>query len=370
MTKILVIEDESILREEILEWLTFEDYDAIGAEDGAAGIEQAFLSPPDLIICDITMPRLDGYAVLLEIRANQITMGIPFIFMTARASHDDIRMGMASGADDYITKPFSRLELLQAVQARLEKKTAQIRAHQHETEQLQEALMHERAQRMLKARLVAMFSHDFRNPLAVILSSNSLLRSYGDRLDPHKRLSHMNSIEASVRQLLQMLDDMLVVAQMETDHFSLRPEPVDVEHFFHQLVDEFQVLHAETHEISFECQFDSIIRVDPRLWRQIAANLISNAIKYSARGSKIWVTVINRNSDCVLTVQDQGIGISRADQERLFEAFQRGSNVGNISGTGLGLAIVKQAASLLGGSIQLDSQPDVGTKISVTIYSP
>jgi signal transduction histidine kinase len=98
--------------------------------------------------------------------------------------------------------------------------------------------------------------------------------------------------------------------------------------------------------------------------------LISNAIKYSARGSKIWVTVINRNSDCVLTVQDQGIGISRADQERLFEAFQRGSNVGNISGTGLGLAIVKQAASLLGGSIQLDSQPDVGTKISVTIYSP
>src|SRR5260221_10488792 len=119
MTKILVIEDEAILRGEVAEWLTFEGYDVISAGDGVAGVECAFRDLPDLIISDITMPRLDGYGVLLEMHANAATAHIPFILVTARASHDDIRQGMALGADDYITKPFSRLELLQAVQARL-----------------------------------------------------------------------------------------------------------------------------------------------------------------------------------------------------------------------------------------------------------
>src|SRR5258707_7943590 len=124
MTKILVIEDEAMLRKEVLDILTFEGYEAIGAEDGLAGVECARRERPDLIVCDITMPRLDGYGVLLEIQANPATTDIPFIFVTARASHEDTRKGMASGADDYITKPFTRLDLLQAVKAPLEKKIA------------------------------------------------------------------------------------------------------------------------------------------------------------------------------------------------------------------------------------------------------
>src|SRR5258707_7424131 len=124
MTQILVIEDETMLREEVLDWLTFEGYEAVGAQDGLVGVETAAEHRPDLIICDITMPRLDGYGVLLEIQANPATIGIPFIFVTARASQEDTRKGMASGADDYITKPFTRLDLLQAVKAPLEKKIA------------------------------------------------------------------------------------------------------------------------------------------------------------------------------------------------------------------------------------------------------
>src|SRR5690349_8908794 len=116
MTKILVIEDEKILREEVADWLMLEDYEAMSAEDGIAGVEAAFRHLPDLIICDITMPRLDGHGVLLELRANSTTADIPFIFVTARASYEDVRTGMDLGADDYITKPFTRLELLTAIQ--------------------------------------------------------------------------------------------------------------------------------------------------------------------------------------------------------------------------------------------------------------
>lgn len=124
MTKILVIEDESLLRTEVLDWLTFEGYTSIGAEDGIAGVEAAFRTMPDLIISDITMPKLDGYGVLLELHSNPVTSRIPFIFVTARAAHEDVRKGMSAGADDYITKPFTRRELLEAVESRLQKKIA------------------------------------------------------------------------------------------------------------------------------------------------------------------------------------------------------------------------------------------------------
>lgn len=124
MTKILVIEDIPILREEIVEWLILEGYEAFGAADGVDGVKAALLHHPDLIICDIMMPRLDGYGVLREVREDQSTAAVPFIFMTARAAHEDIQKGADFGADDYITKPFTRLELFEIIQRRLPKKAA------------------------------------------------------------------------------------------------------------------------------------------------------------------------------------------------------------------------------------------------------
>ncbi len=367
MMKILVIEDEAILRDEVVDWLTFEGYDARGAEDGVVGVDYAIRMVPDLIICDITMPRLDGYGVLSEVHSNPATASVPFVFVTARASHEDVRRGMSLGADDYITKPFTLAELLQAVGTRLQKKAAQEQQHEREVNQLQMALMQEQEQRLLKTKLVAMFSHDFRNPLTSIRLSNGLLRDYADRMDDKRRLSLFNRVDASISQLLQMLDDMLLVAQMETGHLDFTPEVLNAQQFFQHSVDEFQAIDGETHSIVFDSRFTGLMTADPRLLRQIAANLIANAIKYSPKGSEVRVTLDQQDGQCILTVQDQGIGIPEADQERLFGAFQRGSNVGNVSGTGLGLAIVKQAVDLHGGTIHLESQAGVGTTAIVTI---
>lgn len=367
MTKILVIEDEEILRGEVVNWLQLEDYEAMGAEDGVAGVEAAFQHMPDLVLSDITMPRLDGYGVLLELRSNVSTAAIPFIFMTARASHEDIRQGMGLGADDYITKPFTRLELLGTIEARLKKKSAVVQSQRAEIEQLENALVEEHKQRMLKAKMVAMFSHDFRNPLAAIMSSSNLLRDYYERLDEQRRVVHFNRVEASVRQLMQMLDDMLVVSQMETGKLDCKLEPLDVGAFLQDVVNEFQAIHHETHLILFENRFPSVLMADPRLLRQITANLISNAIKYSPHGSEVRIILDRNNNDCILTIRDQGIGIPQADQDNLFETFKRGSNVGSVNGTGLGLAIVKQAVELHGGTIQLESHVGKGTRVMVTI---
>src|SRR4051812_30714393 len=105
-------------------WLNYEGYEVISAENGLEGVAQATKHLPDLIVCDVTMPYLDGFGVLLEVHSNPTTARIPFIFVTARASHADVRHGMNLGADDYITKPFTRLQLLEAIKSRLNKHTA------------------------------------------------------------------------------------------------------------------------------------------------------------------------------------------------------------------------------------------------------
>jgi signal transduction histidine kinase len=136
--------------------------------------------------------------------------------------------------------------------------------------------------------------------------------------------------------------------------------------FMEQMVEEFRVGHPD-YSLIFQSDCTRIVRVDLRLIRQITANLISNAIKYSSVGSEVFVALHCSSEQIVLAVQDRGIGIPEAEQSRLFNAFQRASNVGDVAGTGLGLAIVQHAVNSHGGTIQLESDIDMGTKITVRI---
>lgn len=124
MKKILVIEDSAPFRNLFLKYLTAKGFQTIAAENGFDGIKQAKEQLPDLVICDILMPELNGYSVLATLRQNPETATIPFIFVTAKVTRTDLRKGMVLGADDYITKPFTEAELIEAVSARLEKQVA------------------------------------------------------------------------------------------------------------------------------------------------------------------------------------------------------------------------------------------------------
>ncbi|MDB6026372.1 MAG: DNA-binding response regulator [Verrucomicrobiales bacterium] len=118
MKSILVIEDEPHLRANLLTILQMENFNAFAAENGLRGVEMARQKKPDMILCDIMMPGLDGYSVLQELRSDDATVGIPFIFLTSKSDRTDLRTGMALGADDYLTKPFAVPELLSAIEAR------------------------------------------------------------------------------------------------------------------------------------------------------------------------------------------------------------------------------------------------------------
>lgn len=121
MKKILIVEDNHDVRENLAEILELSGYQPITAENGKIGVEKAMQDPPDLILCDVMMPELDGFGVLHIISRNQRTADVPFIFLTAKAERDDFRRGMSLGADDYITKPFDETVLLQTIETRLKK---------------------------------------------------------------------------------------------------------------------------------------------------------------------------------------------------------------------------------------------------------
>jgi len=367
MTKILVIEDEFPLRQEMVEWLTFENYEVMEAGDGVEGVNAAVLNPPDLIVCDISMPKLDGYGVLLDIQANSALESIPFIFLTAKTTHEDIRKGMQLGADDYLTKPCSRTELLDAITVRLEKKAEHDRERQNQLNAFKEALSTEQEKRLVQAKLVAMFSHDFRNQLMVIRASAILVHDYADRLTAQRRSERLKAIEKSTDVLLEMIDDMLNMAQLDTGSFETKLRPLDVNQFITDIIDEFQTAPGEKHPIHFKSRFYETVLVDSHLLRKIASNLISNAIKYSPAESEIVVMLDKDQKHYVFCVQDHGIGIPESDLVQLSNTFYRGSNVGNIQGTGLGLAIVNQAASLLDGAIKIESKVGLGTTVTVTL---
>lgn len=363
MTKILVIEDDFDIRDAIMNWLQFEGYKVVGAENGKLGLAAIHSEQPDLVICDISMPEMDGHQVLIELRSDTNYAQIPFVFLTAAADRSSMRKGMNLGADDYLTKPFSHADVINMVSTRLGK----LELIQSQIDHLSSVIDVEREQRLLKSRLVGMFSHEFRNPLASILSSSNILQSYSDRLTPERQKEHFRRIDGAVQLLLQMLDEMLMVAEIENGQLTLHVQAINLGRLIERLIEDFRMIDGDKHEFMFSSNLPKTVELDLKLVQHIITNLISNAIKYSPIGSQIGVNAYIEAGQIVLSVQDAGIGIAESDLSRVFEPFFRADNALNTKGTGLGLALAKQAVDVCGGTIEVTSEPGVGSCFTLRI---
>jgi signal transduction histidine kinase len=271
------------------------------------------------------------------------------------------------GADDYITKPFTRLTLLHAIEARLAKKRLQTEAHQQAITQLQHALTQASDHNIFKTKLLAMFSHDFANSLTSILMVSSLLSNHIDLMDANRRQTQISRIESSVHLLLHMLDDLLVIAQVETGTFNQTPAFIPVQPFFQRLQSDCRTIYGDRCQLQLESQNKEIVGIDPRLLHLIASNLITHAIKVSPKGGMISFVLDGRPTECVITVYDQDPNFRTLEQKRFFTALQQPSTVDTIAILGLELAVVKEAVAFYGGSIQLDDQREAGATITVII---
>ncbi|MBK6294852.1 MAG: HAMP domain-containing histidine kinase [Rhodoferax sp.] len=224
----------------------------------------------------------------------------------------------------------------------------------------------------LKSRFVSMTSHEFRTPLAAILSSTELLKYYEQRLAPQERAELVDGIGQSVQRMTTMLDDILLIGRAEADRLDFAPAPLPLRAFCQSVVEELARSRRGGGKPDQRIEFslgtpDAEPVLDEALARRILGNLLSNALKYSPEDKPVRLTVHAHAAGVRFTVEDQGIGIPDTDLPRLFETFHRASNVGNISGTGLGLAIVKKAVDLHGGSIAVHSELGRGTTFTVIL---
>lgn len=364
MTKIVVIEDEFDIRDEIMNWLRYEGHEVVGAKNGKLGLDAIRSVHPDLVLCDIMMPEMDGHEVLIELRADVNFAQLPFVFLTSAADRQSVREGMNLGADDYLTKPFRHQEVINMVQARLGKQD-QI---QTQIAHLNDIIDAEREQYLLKSRLVGMFSHDFRNPLAAILMSSNMLQSYTDRMSPERKQQHFQRIDGSVHKLLQMLDEMLMTSELESGQLTLNLQPTNLRMMLESLLEEFKQISGGKHHLVLSSALPELVDIDPKLAQHVITNLISNAIKYSPEGTQIRVVAQIEDGEIVIAVADAGIGIPEEDLPHIFEPFFRANNAHNIKGSGLGLALVKQILDICGGRIDVVSQHGSGS--CFTVYCP
>jgi PAS domain S-box-containing protein len=235
--------------------------------------------------------------------------------------------------------------------------------------EIQEALEQQKALNELRSRFVAMTSHEFRTPLAAILSAGELLRDYGDRLPPSERAEILDSISAGVQRMSRMLDRVLLLGQADAKMLDFQPQTVDLPDLCRTLVNEAKAQHPGS-----RCEVVTGWGpgvgpgvYDEKLLRHIFGNLLSNAIKYSPGGGVVRFDVTREADDTVFEVADAGIGIPADEIPHLFGSFHRASNVGSIQGTGLGLAIVKNAVDMHGGRIEVTSRVGEGTRFTVRL---
>jgi PAS domain S-box-containing protein len=232
------------------------------------------------------------------------------------------------------------------------------------------ALARERELGELKSKLLSMASHEFRTPLAAILSSAELIEHYGDKIPAQEQRGIMADLAAAARRMQLMLEDMLTLGQAEAGRLQFQPRPVDLDALCRQAVAEVRSAHPR-HQVALQASGPVGTRpVDPRLVQYILANLLSNGCKYSPEGSRVGLSVACEEGALRLDVSDPGIGIAEEDVPHLFESFRRGANVGQRPGSGLGLAIVKRCVELHGGEIRVLSKLGAGSTFSVSLPLP
>ncbi len=235
-------------------------------------------------------------------------------------------------------------------------------------EELRRALAQEKELGELKSRFISMASHDFRTPLTTILSSADLLDRYSHKLSDERKRQHLQQIQASVKHMTGLLEDVLIIGRADAGKVEFKPASLDLGRFCGDLIEELQLSAGAKYLLHLACDGPcEAVALDVKLLRQILTNLLSNAIKYSPDGGEVGLTVICDEAGVVFRVEDHGLGIPAAAQPHLFDTFHRAENVGSIPGTGLGLAIVKKSVDLHHGAIGFESAVGVGTTFIVRL---
>jgi signal transduction histidine kinase len=312
-------------------------------------------------LCILGAVALDKFSDWVEAtKKAEEPVFLPFLLITSRS---DVRMAtrhLWKTIDELITNPIEKIELQVRIEALLQKRqlSLKLKAANDNLQNLNE----------LKSRFISVASHEFRNPLHIILAYAQMLYRGGEKLSSEKKKQLFSRIKASAKKMTNTLDDVLILTKGELTEQKCNLQILDLKEFCQQLVAEIKIGSANNQDINFTVQGEfKKAYFDENLLRHILTNLLTNALKYSPLETGVDFDLIFQDKEIIFKIKDTGIGIPLKDQTHLFESFRRASNVGEIPGTGLGLAIVKQSVDLHGGTIAVDSEDGVGTTFTVVL---
>ncbi|WP_187261893.1 hybrid sensor histidine kinase/response regulator [Pontibacter beigongshangensis] len=350
-----------------------------------------------IYLVDYRLGAHDGLELIKE--AVKAGSAGPFILLTGQSDRETDEKAMRAGALDYLVKGkispnelersirysiehakslavIQRLntELEQRVKDRTQElakviqKLEQTNKSLHEAElEVRKALQKEKELHELKSRFVTIASHEFRTPLSTVLSSASLIGKYKTAETDDKRAKHVERIKSAVNNLTSILNDFLSISRIEEGKIYNVPSTFDLEAFASEISEEAQGVLKTGQQITYVHKGEqTVVHLDKQLLRNIFFNLLSNASKYSGEHKTIYFDTQITDTQIIVTVQDQGIGIPENDKVHLFTPFFRAQNVTNIQGTGLGLNIVKKYVDIMDGTLEYASELDNGTTFTIT----
>jgi signal transduction histidine kinase len=361
---ILVVEDNEPLLGAIRATLEVEGYVVHTATDGEKALQVLEEECPDLIVADIMMPNMDGYALYREVRARPEHIAIPFIFLTAKAEREDVLVGKALGAEDYLTKPLDPEELLVAIAARLDRSRAIQAAAESEIEEL-------------KKQIINVMGHELRTPLTYVIGYAELALSDLASSPAGELEGFLAGIQRGALRLSQLVDNLLLVIRLDSGRAAAEFRTLARVHSDLQpLVD--RAVHrnqerAEERGVELKTEIDPDLPplrlCDPHLVDALE-RLVDNAIKFSQEeGDRVTVTMRAAGDGVAIAVTDEGVGIQPQDLPHLFERFRQfDREEQEQQGAGLGLHIAQQLVKLQGGEIRVESVPGEGN--TFTIWLP
>ena len=361
-TKILVIEDEDNIRENLHELLEAKGYHVRSASNGKQGVLEAIDYRPTLIICDVMMPKMDGYKVLEYIRKTNSIQNTPFIFLTAKVDKQDIRQGMDLGADDYLAKPFTSKELINIIETRLKKQQKIVGEYAK--------VKHE-----LDTTVFATYYHEFNTPLHGIIGGLNLLinarESFSDKQIQDLLLSILKSglrLNHSLANL--MLFEEIKRAEVYTELLTMFSNGKTSGQWPKRIYSELTTMAKEIYNRANDLVFDmeqADLNINPEYFLRVVLELTDNAFKFSKNGQNVHVTGKKEGDAYVVEIRDIGKGfvLDSLDSIAPFKQFNRSKF--EQQGLGIGLYLVKRLLEFNQGEFKICSVEGEGTKITVTL---
>lgn len=361
MKKILLIDDSEYILDGTSTLLGFEGYDVITANNARRGIELATEQQPDLIICDVSMPEMDGFGVLKALRSHKETEAIRFMFLTARADKSDMRQGMEYGADDYLIKPFTLDELLSAIDAQWKKSEMIARGFEE-----------------IKMNITYALPHEFRTALNQIIGSGTYLKNESENLEPTLTKEIANDVISSAKRLLKITENFLVYAQLESISADPNARKALTQNYrcdeagamIYDMITTKVATAERTSDLHIECGVEGIsVPMSTENLNKVIDELMDNAIKFSELGTELYVNVSLNDDKLVVTISDKGRGMSQSQISGIGAYKQFDRVLHEQQGVGLGLIIVKRLVELHNGSITINSAEGHGTTVQIILPS-